>query len=300
MRKKHKYEFWNYSILDWQEMEKHLNEMAANGFRFKSISFYSVSMACYDVTLGDCGKRYAVDVDMTPTLGDFEEYKELYKDAGWTMVFYNEKYRLCIFESSAEKQCKPLYSDTETKMEVLSNHIEAKGLMSRKIFGVLGICLAWFLLYKTREVSFNSSDIFIRVIIGVLIGYSFIYILKAFGEYIYMMRIKDYSPGDVPYNKPSWLNKTRRIMLYYDNITWLISWGVGIGLYMCRLTTQGTITSTIFFNFGFVLTISSFLLMAVGKYIVFNTGKIFMGNLICYISVLSVMLPIALLSKEVL
>ena len=140
MRKKHKYEFWNYSILDWQEMEKHLNEMAANGFRFKSISFYSVSMACYDVTLGDCGKRYAVDVDMTPTLGDFEEYKELYKDA-------------------------------ETKMEVLSNHIEAKGLMSRKIFGVLGICLAWFLLYKTREVSFNSSDIFIRVIIGILIGY---------------------------------------------------------------------------------------------------------------------------------
>ena len=96
--------------------ERWLNEQAESGWRLIDYSYNEVlgSRYTFEVDLSAKEMRYKVDFRTLKNNEEFEDYIELYHEAGWDLIAKNYRYHKFIFIS---EEAKEIFTDSTSLIE---------------------------------------------------------------------------------------------------------------------------------------------------------------------------------------
>lgn len=135
---------WRCSVLDYRATAAYFNDMAAKGWRLKSVSKFWLlpHVACFERDENARRLQYAVDVNMKDFPKALERYYMVYRDLGWRLVGVYRK-RLHIFVSE-KGGAPPLHTDRQTEWAAMEENAVLDGAVKKNLFWSLLCALVAF------------------------------------------------------------------------------------------------------------------------------------------------------------
>lgn len=130
---------WLYDVYEADQAEKHLNQMAEEGYAIKGITMEYIPIACYKRLKGEKAPRYAAAMIST---GD-ESMMQLFQDAGWEFVL-RARNNITVFKTEKE-DAKPLFTDQASKLRLTEEAVDDSGQTGCQLGCLISVLLFAFL-----------------------------------------------------------------------------------------------------------------------------------------------------------
>lgn len=261
----YKFELWRYGFFDYEEAERHLNQMGKKGWNIRGVTSLWFPMAVYEKNEENRSKRYS----MVPIKEDDSDFVRICEDAGWRKV-NAIRGGLCIFEDT-EGAAKPPFTDEMTKYQNMLEVAEANNPIGSAVVLLILIAVTFFQNFKDGWGSIGYyvvAGIFLMAVLSVLIG------LK---EYHFHKKAAEFAEEGIILEKSDIYRK-------FESFSLLCGAIVTLGLILCLLYCDICIYHSIL---AFVITVTAPALYLFGSYMQAATRFEVTGILLMFISFLS-------------
>nr|WP_315024781.1 DUF2812 domain-containing protein [uncultured Aminipila sp.] len=204
---KHIIKSFNFGVLDHNDAEKLLNDMALKGYEFKGTGKgWIKGFAMFEKKQYAKSLQYAVDVHCKLLGKEKEAYYEFLNDLGWNNVdcFRN---KLHIF--AAEKNCAfPLYTDEYSELENLKKGIKDDGLFLKSSLSAAFLLGLVWVMFRLGGIGINRVVSYIIVVVFLLTS-----ILAICNLILTLWCKKSIKTGEKPTN-----NSMKKEIRWWENI----------------------------------------------------------------------------------